>query len=281
MLTLPEFKRRVDDLLREYYSSSESAEVAATIREMACDEYHHEVLKRALGLALDHGPREREMTSKLLAALTPSLLTPGDVRKGFEGVVAKLDDLETDVPDATAAVGAFMARAVVDEVLPPAFLAGKEGKVTDHAKRLLSREHCSVRLEKVWGPGDGRSVPELKEAMDLLLKEYLLSRELDEAACCVQEINEPLFHHELVKRGIKVAAESGDADDILAMGALFEFLVKNSIGSEQQLLKGFDRAHTMMEDLRLDVPDAEHILAKFVALAKEAKILPADYKNAN
>ena len=42
--------------------------------------------------------------------------------------------------------------------------------VVEKAVSLLSREHCTARLEKVWGPGDGRPVSELKDIMDQLLK---------------------------------------------------------------------------------------------------------------
>lgn len=37
-----------------------------------------------------------------------------------------------------------------------------------------------------------------------LLVEYLLSRQLDEAAACVKELDCKLFHNEIVKRAVKV-----------------------------------------------------------------------------
>lgn len=37
-----------------------------------------------------------------------------------------------------------------------------------------------------------------------LLVEYLLSRQLDEAAACVKELDCSLFHNEIVKRAVKV-----------------------------------------------------------------------------
>ena len=40
------------------------------------------------------------------------------------------------------------------------------GKVIAQAVRLLSREHCTARLDKIWGPGDGRPVPKLKVILD-------------------------------------------------------------------------------------------------------------------
>jgi programmed cell death protein 4 len=178
----------------------------------------------------------------------------------------------------------------VDEVLPPAFLSEQNNNrpgdvVIEKAVSLLSREHCTARLERVWGPGDGRPVEELKVDMDQLLQEYLLSRELDEAARCVKELEAPHFHHELVKRGVFSAMELdgkkavGEADansNLDAMAALIGFLVRNVIVSEYQVKKGIGRLHKILPDLTLDVPAAPTLLAAFEKLAQEQGCLPMD-----
>lgn len=177
-------------------------------------------------------------------------------------------------------VGSFLARAVVDEVLAPAFLSNRNNThpgdcVVEKAVSLLSREHCTARLEKVWGPGDGRPVSELKDIMDQLLKEYLLSRELDEAASCVRELKASHFHHELVKRGVKIAMEedgrdhASDSSALDAMAALFVFLVNNSIVSEYQVSKGVSRLRKSLADLQLDVPAAPKMLEEFEGMASK------------
>jgi programmed cell death protein 4 len=194
-------------------------------------------------------------------------------------------------------MASFLARAVVDEVLPPAFLSDQNNDrpgdpVVEKAVSLLSREHCTARLERVWGPGDGRPVAELKKDMDQLLQEYLLSRELDEAARCVKELQAPHFHHELVKRGVfsameqdgkKAAAESDDVapSNMDAMAALFGFLVRNAIVSEFQVKKGVSRLHKLLPDLSLDVPDAPALLETFEKMAKEEGCLPMSSKSSS
>lgn len=183
-------------------------------------------------------------------------------------------------------VANFLARAVVDEVLPPAFLSDQNNTrpgdlVIEKAISLLSREHCTARLERVWGPGDGRPVSELKVEMDQILQEYLLSRELDECARCVKELDAAHYMHELVKRGVKIAMEQDGKDvstqyeksAIDAMAALFGFLVKNAIVSEYQVAKGVDRLHRILDDLKLDVPAAETLLNDFGLMLQEE--LPA------
>jgi programmed cell death protein 4 len=179
-------------------------------------------------------------------------------------------------------VANFLARAIVDEVLPPAYLSDQNNSrpgeiVIEKAISLLTREHSTARLERVWGPGDGRPVDELKVAMDQLLQEYLLSRELDECARCVKELDSAHYMHELVKRGVKIAMEEDGKDSatqhqkssIDAMAALFGFLVQNAIISEHQVRKGVDRLHRVLDDLKLDVPAAPTLLQDFENMLQE------------
>lgn len=287
MLTLSEFKIRISESIKEYFDSADADEVIRGIQEMKCKPYHPEVVKRAISLSLDEGPRERELVSRLLTSLHPIPLEDADVSKGFDILLDSLDDLAIDIPDAKGIVGSFLARAIVDEVLPPAFISNRNNshpgdEVTEKAVSLLSREHCTARLEKVWGPGDGRPVAELKEVVDQLVEEYLLSRELDEAARCVREMNAPHFHHELVKRGVKIAMEKDGLDhaessisSLDAIAALFSFLVKNAIISDYQVSKGISRLHKVLSDIKLDVPAAPAMLKEFENMAKEGGCLPS------
>jgi len=282
MLTQSEFKLQVEECLKEYFNSCDTDEVIRSIEELQCREFHADVIKRAVSLSLDKHPRERELVSRLLTCLHPTPLADDDMEVGFDILLDSLDDLTTDVPDAPTMVANFVARAVVDEVLPPAYLSEQNNKrpgdvVVEKAITLLSREHCTARLERVWGPGDGRPVSELKVEMDQMLQEYLMSRELDECARCVKELDAAHYMHELVKRGVKIAMEADgkdlntqhDKSSIDAMAALFAFLVKNAIVSEHQVSKGISRLHKLMDDLKLDVPAAPSLLKDFEALLRE------------
>jgi programmed cell death protein 4 len=276
MLTLCEFKIRLKEALQEYFDSGDVPEFVECLTELKCAEYHSEIIKKSISLSLDKTSRERELVSRFLCELHPKVLTDKDVTDGFLHLLEDTDDLTIDAPDAKSVVGTFLARAVVDEVLPPAFLSNRRGEAIENAMRLLSMEHCGARLERAWGPGDGRPVPDIKVAMDQLLKEYLLGRELDEAARCIRELNCPHYHHELVKRGATVAMEelhdknsaapgaSSNEDDLDAMAALFMFLVENAIVNESQIHKGLQRLQDRLEDLKLDVsPKAPELLQDF------------------
>lgn len=60
-------------------------------------------------------------------------------------------------------------------------------------------KHGMVRLDNVWGVGGGlRPVKSLTRQMNLLLKEFLSSGDIQEAIRCLQVLEVPHFHHELV-----------------------------------------------------------------------------------
>lgn len=278
MFTLKEFKRRVVEILIEFFSSEDVDETISAIKELGCPEYHYEVVKRSISLAMDRKERERELVSKFLSASHPGLMTTDQLGKGFERLFEFIDDLEIDTPGATEIAAAFLSRAVVDEIIPPAFLVdpvvvGIGGDVVAQTKRILCRDHQYSRVERIWGPGDGRPVSELKVAIDQLLNEFLLSRQLTEAEHCVRELGVPHFHHELVKRAVIVVMDKGEEDQV-AISDFLAHLVQSGTLSTAQLEQGFGKLSAKMDDLVLDSPKAPVIIAEFVARAKTQNLLP-------
>ena len=115
MLTKSEFKIRVGDVVKEYFDSGDADEVIRSIDELRCQKYHEEVVKKAISLSLDEGPRERELVSRLLTCLHPYPLEDDQMTAGFDILLDSLEDLSIDIPDAKTIVGCFLARAIVDE----------------------------------------------------------------------------------------------------------------------------------------------------------------------
>jgi programmed cell death protein 4 len=100
MLTLAEFKIQLASTLKEYFDSCDADEVIRSLVELKCHEYHPEIVKKAVSISLDKGPRERELVSRLLTCLHPSLLSLTGMEAGFTLLLDSLDDLSTDVPEA-------------------------------------------------------------------------------------------------------------------------------------------------------------------------------------
>jgi hypothetical protein len=100
LLTRAEFKRQLIEILKEYFDSCDADEVIRSLEELGCQEYHAEIVKKAISLAMDKGSREREWTSRLLTCLHPNPLSMEDMEAGFVLLLDSMDDLSTDVPDA-------------------------------------------------------------------------------------------------------------------------------------------------------------------------------------
>eukprot|EP00879_Flechtneria_rotunda_P027618 GHRR01029593.1.p1 GENE.GHRR01029593.1~~GHRR01029593.1.p1 ORF type:complete len:199 (+),score=60.34 GHRR01029593.1:872-1468(+) len=176
----------------------------------------HYFVKRLVTLALDRKDKEREMASSLLSNFYAEVISADQMQKGFARLVESIDDLVLDVPDAVELLSLFIARGVVDDVLPPACtsrwaagapegsnLAALKHKVDLH----LAARHSAERMLRCWGSGAGQSYAETKERIAKVLAEYLDSYDVAEASRCLRSLGVPFFHHELVKQGVHDAME--------------------------------------------------------------------------
>ncbi|RLN91189.1 hypothetical protein BBJ28_00003295 [Nothophytophthora sp. Chile5] len=278
----PELKKRIIEILDEYFTSGDADEVKSSLEELDEPEFHYEVVKRAITMAMDKHDKERELVSRLLSALYLDGLTAAQIAMGFRRVLLLAEDLQLDIPTAKTMLAIFCARAVVDEIVPPSFLEDPfitryAPDIAAEAIKKLSINHGTARMEKAWGPGDGRPVEELKVAIDQLTKEYLLSRDLEEAERCVRELNVPHFHHEVVKRGITNSLEEGGEANSAAMASLLAYLVSHEVVSSGQLVKGFERFKFVLDDVALDIPNAAALFQDIVARGISDGILPSGF----
>ena len=74
----------------------------------------------------------------MLMCCHAQVIQPEQMQKGFQNLVQSVHDLQIDVPEAPDLVAKFVARAVVDDILPPAFV----DKLPSGTRALLS----AVRL---------------------------------------------------------------------------------------------------------------------------------------
>jgi programmed cell death protein 4 len=269
---LAEFKKEVVRMIDEYFTSEDVDEFVCGVQELDSAMLHFDLVRRAINMAMERKDRERELTSKLLCELRGrGQLSMEQCGKGFERIFELIDDLVLDNPHAKKQVAQFLARGIADEILPPAFLSDPlveslGGEMVEQAKVLLSIKHGVVRLERVWGLGEGSPVEMLKPEIKLILNEYLSSGDIDEACACIKKMNVAHFHHEVVKRAIVIAMDKQQRERAM-MSSLLDELVRREVVSTQQFQLGFTRVVQEADDLELDTPGAKQILRVFVSQA--------------
>ncbi|KAL4436793.1 hypothetical protein ABPG75_003932 [Micractinium tetrahymenae] len=275
------FKAAALDIVREYFDSGDVAEVARALTDLDEPGFHNIFVKHAVALAMDRKDREREMVSALLPQLVPAVVSDDQVALGFRRLLAGLDDLALDIPGAARLMELFLGRAIVDEVLPPRFLAEAVPHlepdslglaVVQETGTMLSAKHAAERFDACWHGGVA-TIEALREQGDALIKEYLASGDLGETERCLRNLNVPHFHHDFVSRSLLTAIED-EAQSGKVLGLLKQLADSGEV-NQTQMAKGFGRVEAWLEDVALDLPRGPELFRQFKQQAQEAGWLTA------
>ncbi|KAK9805111.1 hypothetical protein WJX73_009330 [Symbiochloris irregularis] len=279
---LETFKSGVVATLNEYFSNGDTKEAAFALLELGKPDFHHWFVKKAVTMSMDKHDKEREMTSVLLSSLYSEVIRQDQMAKGFFALADSIADLSLDVPSAPEMLANFIARAVVDEVLPPSFVgrlpAGpdkQQAEVYGACEARLAGRHAAEALQRCWGSSAGRSLMQTRESVASLLKEYQASHDVEEADRCLRALNVPFFHHELVKQ-LLLACMSAPAHQ----GSLLNLLERLAASGEvslSQISKGFKRVKDSLEDVCLDFPSGELQLQECVSVGQAEGWLDGDW----
>ncbi|KAG2437004.1 hypothetical protein HYH02_011436 [Chlamydomonas schloesseri] len=292
------FKAAALAAVREYFDSQDSAEVAARLSGLEEPGLHPLFVKAAVSLSLDRKDRERELVSKLLVALTPSVISHGALAAGFTRLLAAADDLVLDVPDAVHLLGLFLGRAVVDELLPPAFLTqvlssldaeGLGVGVVRNAGIMLGARHGTERLVNCWH-GGALELGAVRQAIRDAIAEYGTSSDVAEVARCVRDLDAAAYNHEVVVAAVELACNryhgktagaaaeapanghGGDAELEAAVApvvALLSALSAQGVVSSTQMAAGMSRIRAAVEQEVMDYgPAARRVLDQLVATGR-------------
>jgi len=258
-------KAKMHVVLMDYFAH---ASLEATLKDVAELQGHRpgqELVKRLLVMGLEKKNRDKELASVLLSGLT-TVYGSEQFYEGFTRVLGEVDDLALDIPDVVPILCNFICRAMVDDVLPPAFFDFVPGRLLDkqrvhmlrHSVMDLMQKRSSTQLMNIWGAGAKSSVDELKTSVKQLVMVYFGEGDLDAALDCVKELDAPHFGHELVKRITYHAVELSlgpDDDTHLRRGmALLKGLLETCILDKHQLTLGMQRCVEGLGDLSIDVP---------------------------
>ena len=135
-LPVTTMKAKIQSILEEFFSSGSMEGALKDLTDLRGMRPGQEVVKRTLVLGMGKKNREKEMASLLLSGMT-RLYGTEQFFEGFIRVLKNVDDLALDNPDVIPIMSNFIARAMVDDVLPPAFF--------DFVPSLLLASNARVR----------------------------------------------------------------------------------------------------------------------------------------
>jgi len=305
-----EFCKNFEMIMLEYFEHGDTSEVAKEIDDIIrTGTLRPLVIRKAIEMALEHKNSHREMTSVLISDLYGRCLIGSDYEHGFDMLLNNLPDLILDTPEAPHLLGNFIARAVADDCLMPKYVhqlatngngflhkngdrngldgidhpttvAGKEineyaQQALNYAEGHLSNANGWAHLDNVWGVAGGlRPVQNITKQMELLLKEYLLSRDIQEAQQCVMKLEVPHFHHELVYEIVIMVLEAKANEGVEeAMAKFLQSLEQSCVITVEMIEQGFQRIYDDLPDISLDIPLAYIILERFVQRCYNLNVL--------
>jgi len=117
-----EVQTPIDAALTDFFNSGDIPEAIKSVTELKLGETQSHFIKKALARGLEKQAYERELVSKLISAVYSTAIEPAKISEGFQLALNAIDDLSLDTPDAVDVLSKFLARAIVDEVVAPAFL---------------------------------------------------------------------------------------------------------------------------------------------------------------
>ena len=213
-----EYKKKATVIIEEYFATDDVVSTANELREIGLPRYNFYFVKKLVSMAMDRHDKEKEMAAVLLSALYADVIDQSQIHRGFAKLVESADDLVVDIPDAIDVLALFVARAVVDDILPPAFLTKQSDCLPKQSKgiQVLRRAekgylaaplHAEI-IERRWGGSRNKTVEDVRVRINNLLVEYVvMSGDVKEACRCIKDLNVPFFHHEIIKRALVMAME--------------------------------------------------------------------------
>ncbi|RDD42363.1 Programmed cell death protein 4 [Trichoplax sp. H2] len=262
-LTEEEFESNIPPILKDYLHHGDADELAGALAGLNVSTQKHKVVSFAINMAMDRKATERELVSQLISELYGSFISQKAMQRGFRDILNSLDDMILDIPGAAEMAGQFIARAVADDCLPPAFVnsnaSSESGRFAlKKAEILLKVKHGISRLDNIWGVGGARqSVEHLREKIILLIKEYFSSSDLEEI--------------------ITLTLEDGTDRTLNLTLKFLQSLAASNIVTPNEVRQGYQRVFDSISDLALDIPYAPTMLEKFCVFCVQDDIIPESF----
>ncbi|KAI3918591.1 hypothetical protein MKX01_041911 [Papaver californicum] len=107
--------------IREFYSAKDEREVALCVKELNSPSFYPSMVSIWVTDSFERKDMERDLLANLLVSLNrshDSLLTEGQLIKGFESVFSMLEDAVNDAPKAAEFLGRILGKGIMEKVVP-------------------------------------------------------------------------------------------------------------------------------------------------------------------
>jgi len=260
------------EILDDYLASGDVQECLSLVSEAKFGN-HVSLVKKAMTLSIEKQPHHRELVSQLFAALSQSIVPEDQFCDAFQTILNQLEEISIDIPQCVDMTGKFLARAVIDEVVPPSFLKTcdlahiKAEECVTLTTSTINQRHRTHRIVHIWGPADLVSIKRLKEEMRSILEEYTSNKDKAEAERCLNGLALPHSRVHFVIQGIRLAtAEKQHQQSVVE---LFQYLLDSGVIGSGQIQQAFSYVEASVDDLKLDAPNAPAQFEQFKALAQQ------------
>ncbi|KAA8521712.1 hypothetical protein F0562_012385 [Nyssa sinensis] len=136
----------------------------------------------------------------------------------------------------------------------PGFVSGVDQPITQSPKPV-SLAPSAIPSEKPQTPTTKVNPTDLHRKTVSLLEEYFSVLILDEALQCVEELNSPSNHPEVVKEAIALALEKSPPR-VEPIAKLLEFLLNKKVLTVRDIGTGYLLYASMLDDISIDLPKA-------------------------
>jgi hypothetical protein len=275
---LPEiqsYKQGAERVAQDALAGASDSEVKTAVEDLGSEHLRHEVVRKLVVASLSRGERERKMIARTLSSLrSDGTLSEENVSVGLTRVVASLDDIILDYPEAGQHVRKFWAWAVLEELVPPSAVAavgrlrigGRVG--TEVTRDVISwTTDPMVTSSSLWTDEvDAMDMHTFRNGLVLAVQEFFDSVDGNEFARILRSLNveETARRVEVVRKVISGALDR-QAKDCHNAVALLNFLVNSEDLKQSDINVAMRQLHDRLPDLTLDVPDAEPILVTFAS----------------
>jgi len=278
-------KQLTREIIQEFVESGDVDEAMEDIKKNVMIE-GPELVKEAVIFAMEHKAYDRELVSQLLAQVY-NIFLAHDIQNGFQRLLDRLPDLVIDIPSARELLGKFIARAIHDEILPPAFL--KEAPINNKdASHVISLAYETTnapekkRLDRIWGAGAMISVRRLRKEVRQIFGEYLDHQDTALTVASIKDLDVPHFNVEVVKHAIELSLEQNSIDystrpatapkDKGKLIHLLGVIEGTALFSKSDIQQAFNLVSNQMPELAIDIPHAKEILDELKAEATLQKL---------